>query len=96
VEFLKEHYPAKYQFDNSNKTQSNENESVIEAYPDSEEENKYQAIKEWAQNKEFVSISLIQRECAIGFNRASRYFIRLQQEGVLSKETTNKGNKVVN
>ena len=26
-----------------------------------------------------------------GFNRAGRFFLRLQNEGVVSKETTNKG-----
>ena len=38
-----------------------------------------------------MSISRIQRECAVGFNRAGRFFLRLQNEGVVGTET--EGNK---
>ena len=44
-----------------------------------------------------MSISRIQRECAVGFNRAGRFFLRLQAEGVVGTETEgNKGCKVNN
>ena len=55
----------------------------------------YQKIKEWARNEEYVSISRIQRECGMGFNRASRYFSLLQQDGIVSSEATKKGYKVI-
>ena len=41
--------------------------------------------------QEYMSISLIQRECSVGFNRACRYFLRLQKEGVV--DTTPDGRK---
>ena len=55
------------------------------------EEGKYQSIKEWVMSQQYMSISRIQRECGVGFNRAGRFFLRLQSEGVV--ETTTDGNK---
>ena len=43
-----------------------------------------------------MSISRIQRECSVGFNRAGRFFLRLQNEGVVGSETEgNKGCRVL-
>ena len=55
------------------------------------EESKYQSIKDWVMTQQFMSISRIQRECGVGFNRAGRFFLRLQSEGVV--DTTTDGNK---
>ena len=60
------------------------------------EEERYQSIKEWVMTQEFMSISRIQRECGVGFNRAGRFFLRLQSEGVVGNETEgNKGCRVL-
>ncbi len=60
------------------------------------EEERYQSIKEWVMSQEFMSISRIQRECGVGFNRAGRFFLRLQSEGVVGNETEgNKGCRVL-
>ena len=40
---------------------------------------------------EYMSMSRIQRECSVGFNRAGRFFKRLQDEGIVDTET--EGNK---
>ena len=63
---------------------------------DSDEE-KYNWIKEWALSQEYVSMSKIQRECSVGFNRAGKIVRRLQDEGILSTDTegSNKGFKVI-
>ena len=47
--------------------------------------------------QQFVSMSRIQRECFVGFNRAGRYFNRLQKEGVVStvQDGATKGCKVL-
>ena len=38
----------------------------------------------------------MQRECAIGFNRAGRFFNRLQQEGIVALESEgSKGCRVI-
>ena len=63
--------------------------------PDNNDEDRYENIKEWVMNKDYISISLIQRECSVGFNRAGRYFLRLQEEGIISKETSKRGCKVL-
>ena len=58
---------------------------------------KYQAIKEWVMTLDYVSMSKIQRECGVGFNRAGRIFKRLQEEGIVAStaEAAAKGNKVL-
>ena len=46
--------------------------------------------------QEFMSMSRIQGECAVGFNRARRFFTRLQQEGVVSTDVeANRGCRVL-
>ena len=100
VGYLKEHYQTVYDerfldlVDHSKEVASNMimTGQVQKEAGDSEEE-KYQSIKEWVMTQKFVSMSKIQRECAVGFNRAGRYFKRLQQEGIVSFEVdgTSKG-----
>lgn len=104
VNYLKEHYETHYDenyldlVDHSKEPVQNvlapgevEKESSIE------EENKYQSIKEWVMTQEFVSMSKIQRECSVGFNRAGRFFSRLQKEGVvaLTQDGSSKGCRVL-
>ena len=60
------------------------------------EEERYQSIRDWVLTQEFMSISRIQRECSVGFNRAGRFFLRLQNEGVVDTQVEgNKGCKVL-
>ncbi len=104
VNYLKEHYETVFDerfldlVDHSKDPMSNvlapgevEKESSVE------EENKYQSIKEWVMTQEFVSMSKIQRECSVGFNRAGRFFNRLQKEGVVSttQDGSSKGCRVL-
>jgi len=72
-----------------------EKEFVKQEFKDDAEENRYQDIKSWVMTQDFMSISRIQRECAVGFNRAGRYFLRLQLEGIVSKESTKHGYPVI-
>ena len=69
----------------------------VEKEADAAEEARYQSIKEWVLTQEFVSMSKIQRECSVGFNRAGRFFKRLQQEGVVSTQVdgSSKGCRVL-
>ena len=102
VGYLKEHYETHYDEKYLNLEQ--ESEQATSEYANSPEfkeaagnteEERYQAIKEWVLTQEFMSISRIQRECAVGFNRAGRFFLRLQSEGIVGNETEgNKGCRV--
>lgn len=59
-------------------------------------EEKYKSIKEWVMTQQYTSMSKIQRECAVGFNRAGIVFKRLQEEGIVStSQDGNKGSKVL-
>ena len=102
VGYLKEHYETVYDEKYLNLNQEAEiaaseyasTPEFKDAAGNSEEE-RYQSIKQWVLTQEFMSISRIQRECSVGFNRAGRFFLRLQKEGVVSEETTNKGCPVI-
>ena len=102
VGYLKEHYQTVYDEKYLNLAQEAEvaaseyaNTPEFKEAAGNSEEERYQAIKEWVMTQEFMSISRIQRECSVGFNRAGRFFLRLQKEGVVSEETTNKGCPVI-
>lgn len=61
-----------------------------------EEDAKYNSIKEWVMSQEYTSMSKIQRECSVGFNKAGRIFKRLQEEGIVSSTSDGaKGSKVL-
>ena len=104
VGYLKEHYETHYDenyldlVDHSKEVASQviaSGEVLKEA--DAAEEAKYQSIKEWVMSQQFVSISRIQRECSVGFNRAGRFFIRMQKEGIVGTDVdgSTKGCKVL-
>lgn len=105
VGYLKEHYPTNYDEKFLNLTdkaeQSSNSGGDYAGGPEfkdtsNAEEDRYQAVKEWVMTQEYMSISRIQRECAVGFNRAGRFFLRLQSEGIVANETeSNRGCKVL-
>lgn len=104
VSYLKEHYQVCYEpkflnleekmNEGANDLMSSEKFANDAANSDEE---KYQSIKEWVMTLDYVSMSKIQRECGVGFNRAGRIFKRLQEEGVVAStaEAAAKGNKVL-
>ena len=98
VGYLKEHYPPMYDpnFCNLQDAASQAAGDVIgspefAASQEGSEEAKYQSVKEWVMANEYMSMSRIQRECGVGFNRAGRFFKRLQDEGIV--DTVTEGNK---
>ena len=104
VGYLKEHYETVFDenfmdlVDHSKDVgQAMVASGEVEKEADAAEEARYQSIKEWVMTQEFVSMSKIQRECSVGFNRAGRFFKRLQQEGVVSTQVdgSSKGCKVL-
>ncbi|MBE6133103.1 MAG: hypothetical protein E7178_00295 [Erysipelotrichaceae bacterium] len=104
VSYLKEHYQVCYEpkflnLDEKMNEGANEllgSEKFTSDAANSDEE-KYQSIKEWVMTLDYVSMSKIQRECGVGFNRAGRIFKRLQEEGVVAStaEAAARGNKVL-
>lgn len=103
VGYLKEHYPTNYseRFLNLEEEAARAGQAAVAngtvaASLDPAEEAKYQGIKEWVMGQEYMSMSRIQGECAVGFNRARRFFTRLQQEGVVSTDVeANRGCRVL-
>ena len=101
--YLREHYPTQY----DEKFLNLEEETAVDGQlfvanggnntpMDSAEELKYQDIKAWVMTQQYTSMSKIQRECSVGFNRAGRFFNRLVQEGIVSPQSDgNKGCKVL-
>ena len=101
--YLREHYPTQY----DEKFLNLEEEATVDGQlfvanggnntaMDSAEEAKYQDIKAWVMTQQYTSMSKIQRECSVGFNRAGRFFNRLVQEGIVAAQSDgNKGCKVL-
>lgn len=93
VSYLKEHYETSYDpnfldlVDHSKEVGKQLVASgEVQKEADEAEEMKYQSIKDWVLTQKFVSMSKIQRECMVGFNRAGKFFKRLQMEGIVSTE----------
>ena len=63
------------------------------------DEDLYREICRTVINEDYMSISKIQRLFPIGFNRAGKFFARLQEDGIISKtndsQFSNKGHKVL-
>lgn len=98
VGYLKEHYPVNYDpnFCNLEEAAAQAAGEIIgspefKASQEASEEAKYNSVKEWVMANEYMSMSRIQRECSVGFNRAGKFFKRLQDEGIVGTET--EGNK---
>lgn len=103
INYLKTHYEPCYdpKFLNLEEQSSQAGQAAVASGAvaesmDSAEEMKYQGIKEWVYGQQYMSMSRIQRECSVGFNRAGRFFNRLQAEGVVSMEVeANRGCRVI-
>ncbi len=98
VGYLKEHYECIYNPEFCNLVDAAaQNAKDVVGSPefmqaqDNSEQAKYEAIKEYVMANEYMSMSRIQRDCGVGFNRAGRVFKQLQEEGVIAWET--EGNK---
>ena len=98
IGYLKEHYTVDYdpKFMNLEEEAKEAGKELVEGpafnyNSEDDEESKYKSVKEWVMSNKYMSMSRIQRECGVGFNRAGRFFKRLQDEGVVAQET--EGNK---
>lgn len=58
-------------------------------------QNFYEQVRDIVMSQEFTSISRIQREFAVGFPRAGKIFAQLQNEGIVARESSSKGSKVL-
>ena len=106
VGYLKEHYETHYDenyldLEDHSKDNSNNGAAIVIGPSgeeiDPQEEAKYQSIKAWVMTQSYVSMSRIQRDCSVGFNRAGRFLNRLQKEGIVSmtQDGATKGCKVL-
>ena len=106
VNYLKERYPVEYNPDFLDLVDRSKQEAqaVVRtggyapgAVADFENDEKYHEIKEWAMTQEYVSMSKIQRECYVGFNKAGKILKKLQEEGIIASEaeSSSKGCKVL-
>lgn len=98
IGYLKEHYSVNYdpKFLNLEEKATKDGEDFVNSPAfnndgNDEEEAKYKSVKDWVLSNKYMSLSRIQRECGVGFNRAGRFFKRLQDEGVVGLEP--EGNK---
>jgi len=83
----KQLYHHAYLFDPHTQSQTSSSASAEDAL--------YQNVRAFVQERETVSISLIQREFRIGYNRSARLVDALEQEGVVVSTDTQKTKRVV-
>ncbi len=95
-DYLRENYPVHYDPEYSNF----EKESAIDVInniaskassqvgsgPLHTEDDMYEDVKEWAMAQDYASMSRIQREFGMGFNRAGKLFKRLQEDGIVAEK----------
>lgn len=98
IGYLKEHYPVNYdpKFLNLEEEAEQAGKDLVNGpaftyNSEDDEESKYKSVKAWVMSQKYMSMSRIQRECSVGFNRAGRMFKRLQDEGIVATEV--EGNK---
>lgn len=95
VEFLKEHYPVKYDpefLDLEEKTKSTASLEDIAAQKEDGFNSVYDNIKKWVMTQEYTSISKIQRTFSLGFPRAGKMFNRLEEEGIIERDNAGVNN----
>ena len=101
--YLREHYETQYDenFLNLEEEAAQDAQVAIASgnvipSADAREEERYQSIKGFVMGQQYTSISKIQRDCGVGFNRAGRFFNRMVAEGIVSPEAEgNKGSRVL-
>ena len=55
----------------------------------------YNKIKEYAKEQKYMTISTISRKFGFGFNKASEYFDKLKDDGVIKEDPNNHRYKVI-
>ena len=81
VENVKKKYPLFYLYNYWN---IDLNTNASNDVTNNQEDDKYEEIKAWVYNQEYISLSKIQRECEVGFNRARLYLKKLQEDGIIA------------
>ncbi len=101
VDYLKHTYPVDYDANFLDLVDHSQDEAAELVKNGSygnkdDEDDRYDEIKEYVMEQDYTSMSRIQRECSVGFNRAGRIFKRLQQEGIVAMQSDGaKGSKVL-
>ncbi len=104
INYLKANYPTDYwdEFLDLEDHSNDINEAVggghVSVDGEMSDEEKYQSIVEWCSCQEYVSMSKIQRNFSVGFNKAGKMFNRLIEDGVVEATCDNpsRGNRVLN
>ncbi len=100
-DFLRSHYPEQYDPEFLDLEEHTESTAVSDS-PDvgvvdkeMAEEELYNLIKEQVTQREYCSISYIQRTYQVGFPKAGRLFNKLIQDGYVARAGDARGSKVL-
>ena len=100
-DFLRNHYPEQYDpefmdLEEHNETPANNGDPDVGLIDkDMAEEQLYELIKESIVDREYCSISYIQRTYGVGFPKAGRLFNKLIQDGYVARGGDARGSKVL-
>ena len=99
-DFLRSHYPEQYDpefldLEEHDDAPSQDEANVTIVDKNATEEQLYETIKEDITERDYCSISYIQRTYAVGFPKAGRLFNKLINEGYVARTGDARGNKVL-
>lgn len=99
-DFLRSHYPEQYDPEFLNLEEHEEEEAEVGGQDvvidkDMAEEKLYELIKDQIVERDYCSISYIQRTYGVGFPKAGRLFNKLIQDGYVARGGDAKGSKVL-
>lgn len=95
VDFVKQQGAPQYLDMHTQQGDEDDRANAIEAGGDAEQDSLYDAAVAFVIEKQRVSVSLIQRQFSIGYNRAARIVEAMEKAGVVSPMESNGNRKVL-
>lgn len=95
TDFIYEHNPRQQHLKKQEEVQKQIDEAIIEQEESQDKDELYKDVLEFTLEKGEISVSLVQRQFKIGYNRASRIVEMMYDEGIVGKSDGSKPRKVI-
>nr|WP_308592774.1 DNA translocase FtsK [uncultured Criibacterium sp.] len=95
TDFIYEHNPRQQHLNKQEEVQKQIDEAIIEQEESQDKDELYKDVLEFTLEKGEISVSLVQRQFRIGYNRASRIVEMMYDEGIVGKSDGSKPRKVI-
>ncbi|MBO4316758.1 MAG: DNA translocase FtsK [Mailhella sp.] len=95
VDYWKKSRSPSYSFDLSEYGDNGQEESVRSESDDNRRDPMYDTVLSWMQDKDEISISMLQRNFHLGFGRAGRLIDQMEKDGLVGPSIGSKPRKIV-